>query len=128
MKMRFWHLAQAILAALIVLAFLLGAMMPPRIGLGYFLIVGAACIVAWRLHVGTNIMIPCVGAVFVLVLAFTPSLINFTLCTHPHICQTPDSMEAAWGLSLTLGIMWCVGLAAAFGLAFMSRRQAPART
>jgi hypothetical protein len=115
------------LAALIVLAFLLGAMMPPRISLGYFLILAAAYVVAWRLRVGTNTIIPGVGAMLVPALAFTPPLINFALCEYPHICQTPDSVEAAWGLSLTLGIMWCVGLALAFGLTVISRRQAPAQ-
>ena len=126
MNMRFWPSAQGVLAALILLAFLQGAVMAPRTGLGYILVVGAACIVAWRLRVGTSLVIPGIGAILLLILAFTPPLINLALCAYPHICRTPSSIEAATGLSLTLGLVWSAGLAVAFGSALKSRAKASA--
>lgn len=123
-----WRSAQGTLAVLIALAFLVGAITPYQISLGYFLISGAACIVAWRLRVEATVVLPATVAGLMLVLAFTPPLINLGLCRYPHICQTPNSLEAASGLSVTLGLVWCVGLAVAFGLSLMSRRQAPAPT
>lgn len=124
MSIRLWPSAQAVLAALIVLAFLQAAVLAPRTGLGYILIVGAACIVAWRLRVGTSLVIPGIGAILLLVLAFTPPLMNLALCANAHICRTPSSIEAARGLSLMLGLVWSAGLAVAFGSALKSRAKA----
>ena len=123
MKVLMWRSAQGTLAVLIALAFLVGAMTPYQISLGYFLISGAACIAAWRLRVGATVVLPATGAGLLLVLAFTPPLINLALCAYPHICQTQSSVEAARGLSLWLGLMWSVGLALAFGLTLGSRGQ-----
>ena len=127
MKTGMWRSAQGILAVLIALAFVVAAITPYQISLGYFLISGAACIVAWRLRVETGIAVPSVAALVLLGVAFTPPLMNLALCSYPHICRTQSSVEAARGLSLSLGLVWSHGLILAFGLALGSRGQAPAK-
>jgi hypothetical protein len=122
-KLLMWRSAQGTLAVLIALALLVGAMTPYQISLGYFFISGAGCIVTWRLRVGATVALSATGAGLLLVLAFTPPLINLALCTYPHICQTQNSVDAARALSLWLGLIWSVGLALAFGLTLGSRGQ-----
>lgn len=121
-----WRSAQVVLAVLVTLAFLVAAMTPYQISLGYFLISAAACIVAWRLRVGTGIAIPSVAALLLIGLAFAPPLMNLALCSYPHICQTQSSVEAAEKLSVSLGLVWSLGLTLTFGLVFGSRGQSHA--
>jgi hypothetical protein len=116
-----WRAAQSVLVVLIALALLVAAMTPPVIGLGYLLISGTACVATWRLRTGATIVIPAIGAILLLGLAFTPPLINLALCDVPHICRTASSIDAAQGLSWIFGLVWSLGLALAFGLAIRSR-------
>lgn len=121
-----WRSAQGVLAVLVALAFLVAAMTPYQVSLGYFLNSAAAFIVAWRLRVGAGIAIPSVAAFLLIGLAFAPPLMNLALCSYPHICRTQSSVEAAEKLAVSLGLVWGLGLTLAFGLALGSRGQSHA--